>query len=91
MPLYNFVCCKCHQRQRRILTLEAAKQIQMCGKTLQDGKVCKYILKRSPVPPSTQTTEVIDNGIMTKRLERPADAERLYSERHEALKRQRGE
>ena len=79
MPLYYFQCCKCCKPQRKILTVEEAKKLQFCD--------CGYTLRRTPVPPSSQVTETLDNGAMTKKLERLADAERLFAERNEAVKK----
>jgi len=50
-------------------------------KTPRPCPVCSEIMSRKPVPPSTQVHEVIDNGIMPRRLTRLADAERLNKER----------
>jgi hypothetical protein len=83
MPLYYFECCKCHKPHRKILTVDEAMKIQACE--------CGYTLRRTPQPPSARVTEVIDNGIMPRRLERLADAERLFAERNEAVKKQQGE
>ncbi len=93
MPLYYYRCCKCHQPQRKIQTPEEATKLQVCGKPVE-GKTdsCGYTLRREPKPPSSQVTETLDNGVMTKRLERLADAERLFAERNEATKKsQQGE
>jgi hypothetical protein len=38
-------------------------------------------LKRTPKAPTAQVTETLDNGFMARRVERPAEAERLYKER----------
>jgi hypothetical protein len=89
MPLYYYVCSKCYQPQRKIQTPEEATKVQVCGKPVP-GKTdaCKYTLRRDPRPPSSRVTEVLDNGAMNKRLERLADAERLFSERNEVVKKQ---
>lgn len=79
MPLYYFQCSKCLKEQRRILTLEESKKEQACD--------CGYSLRRTPKPPSSRVTETLDNGVMTRKLERLADAERLFAERHEITKK----
>jgi hypothetical protein len=84
MPLYYYRCCKCHRPCRKIQTPEEAAKLQSCE--------CGYTLRREPKPPSTQVKETLDNGVMTKRLERLADAERLFAERAEVTdKKRRGE
>lgn len=50
---------------------------------------CGLEMVRDPRPPSSRVTEVLDNGLMNKRLERLADAERLFADRHEAVERLR--
>jgi hypothetical protein len=81
MPLYYFRCRSCHLEQRRILKPEEALGLR-CS--------CTGELERTPRPPSARVTETLDNGVMTKRLERLADAERLFSERNEAVKKSQG-
>jgi hypothetical protein len=48
-------------------------------KTIQCS--CGLVSKRAPQPPTTATKETIDNGLMSKRVERYVDAEDLYKER----------
>jgi hypothetical protein len=82
MPLYYFRCDTCARTFRRIMTPEEAKQPRAC--------VCPTgQLVRDPHPPTSQVTETLDNGIMVKRLERLADAERLFAERYEAVEKNR--
>jgi hypothetical protein len=59
-----------------------AAEPQICAACAGAGRAT--ILVRTPKPPTSQVTEVLDNGAMPKRLERLADAERLYRERAEA-------
>ncbi len=91
MPLFYYRCVKCGQAQRKIQTPEEAEKLQVCGKPVE-GKTeaCGYTLRREPKPPSTRVVETLDNGVMTKRLERLADAERLFAERNEAVKKNQG-
>ncbi|MDE2103612.1 MAG: hypothetical protein KGL39_40615 [Patescibacteria group bacterium] len=37
-------------------------------------------MDRQPKAPSSNVVETLDNGIMVRALERPAEAERLYKE-----------
>jgi len=76
MPAYSFECPVCHKLQRAILSVEEAKGPVPCR---TEG--CAGILKRKARAPSTQITETLDNGLMARRLERPAEAETIYNER----------
>jgi hypothetical protein len=51
----------------------------------EQQKTCKCgkIMKRNPNPPSTHVKERLDNGVMSRALERYSDAERLFQERHD--------
>lgn len=75
MPAYYFECPECRASDRRILSAKAAKDYA------QPCEECGRIMKRVPKPPSTQITETLDNGLMPRRLERPADAEQIYHDR----------
>lgn len=90
MPLYYYRCCKCGQSQRKIQAPEEAVKLQECSRDIPGKGPCGYVLQREPRPPSTQVMETLDNGVMTKRLERLADAERLFKERNEAVKKSQG-
>ena len=81
MPLYYFKCGSCGAQVRQILKPEQAMAAMDC--TCAGGT-----LERDPRPPSTQVVESLDNGAMPRRLERLADAERLFSERNDAVKKQ---
>lgn len=72
MPLFNLVCSSCGVRTRRL-----CKAVDLADKALTCESCGSKDLVREPDPPTTQVKEVLDNGIMTKRLERYADAERL--------------
>lgn len=77
MPAYLFECPVCHSPQRKILSPEEAKDGNIpCQKAGCAGK-----LRRKIKGPSTQITETLDNGLMPRRLERLADAERIFEER----------
>lgn len=74
MPLYFYACEGCGKARKKILTPEASKQPQACLE-------CQGVLKRTPRAPTTTVKETLDNGIMVKRVERPADAQALFKER----------
>ena len=87
MPLYYFGCpdSSCAQVTRRLLTpKEARTAAEFCP-------ACGELMQRQANAPTSRTTEVIDNGLMTRRLERLADADRLFAERNEAVKKSQGE
>lgn len=73
MPKFCFHCDTCDKQVVRII--DASK---VPGITCRD---CGNPLRRTPQAPSSTVTERLDNGFMTKAVERPADAERLYRER----------
>lgn len=73
MPLYQYVCPQCGESVRVMQTVEQQRD----GK---DCPVCDTGMERKLNAPSTRTVEVIDTGLMGKRLERLADAERIYKE-----------
>jgi hypothetical protein len=77
MPMYTFVCPECEVVDKRLLTPKQASSPLTCRKT--EG--CQGTLKRNIRPPSMVAKEVVDNGIMTRRVERDIDAERLSHER----------
>ncbi len=76
MPMYFYVCEDCGTFARRLRAIADGNTPLEC--------VCKGKMPRSPQPPDTSKVEVLDNGAMRRRLERPADAERLIYERNAA-------
>jgi hypothetical protein len=77
MPLYYFQCAGiCKKSFRRILRPDQATAEIKCP-----TNACTGILKRTPKPPTSNVVETLDNGWMTKRVERLADVERLISDR----------
>lgn len=71
MPLFNYKCTSCDLTCRKVLD-KAIKELDCaCG-----GK-----MMRAPKGGSSQVMETLDNGVMTKRVVRLADAERLYKNR----------
>jgi hypothetical protein len=74
MPLLHFSCPVCKLETRALVSAASTKTVRQCVK-------CKVPLLRAPKPATSRVTEVLDNGLMSRRIERPADAERLYKER----------
>jgi PHP family Zn ribbon phosphoesterase len=77
MALYKVVCSKCGHRDTTLAenpTVALATPCEKCG-----GSV-----SRTATGPGAQKVETLDNGLMARALERPADAERLYKERHDS-------
>lgn len=73
MPIYLFKC-GCQEGKTLLLPAKDRDLPRTCA-------VCNQPLKREMGRPTTRVVEVIDNGIMAKKLERLADAERLFSDR----------
>lgn len=78
MPLYRFVCSNCRTQSERLLRAGKQNDTIICGKPDCGGKLLRDYGAASQ---STKIVEVIDTGLMPKRLERLADAERLFKER----------
>lgn len=74
MPLYNFVCTGCSERERKLLKPGEQIRAWECSK-------CGASLRREPKPPTTQMLESLDNGAMVRRVERLQNAEELYRDR----------
>lgn len=85
MPLYYFKCTDvdCPGTGRQLVT-KAAYLIGTLGRSTLPCAVCGKPMERDPRPASSRVTETLDNGVMSRRVERPADAERLYKERARA-------
>lgn len=77
MPLYAFHCTPCGLDVSRLFEQDPAK-----GPVVVLCPSCRNPVQRKARGPSTRIVEVLDNGVMTKRLERLSDAERLYWERN---------
>lgn len=74
MPLYYFRCTSCGEQVRKILTpQQASSKSYLC--------LCGGKLERTPLGPSSQAREVLDNGLMLRAVDRPAEAEELYRTR----------
>lgn len=76
MPLFHFVCTACARPLRRLISAAQAAGALRCP-----TPDCGGLLQRAPKPPTAQVVETLDNGFMPRKVERPAEAERLYRER----------
>jgi hypothetical protein len=82
VPTYNMVCDECGFKALRraavplgLLNDEQLKKIKHCP------ECDDYFMNRKATPPSTLIKETLDNGAMSKAVERIKDAEELYRER----------
>lgn len=73
MPLYYFRCKACGAPARRIIEPEKVKDVR-CPK-------CGGEVERTPKPPTAMLKEVVDNGLMVKRLENFTDGQELTKAR----------
>lgn len=74
MPMYNYHCPECEQNFRFIKTPEKALLPVNCA-------TCDTLLVRKPAPPTSMVKEVLDNGLMSRKVERLADIEEIVVER----------
>lgn len=75
MPVFNLVCSTCGETSKVLRKSEKEISKVKCAE-------CKgKMVRAESSPPSSRIVEVLDNGLMSKSVERPADAERLYKER----------
>lgn len=74
MPMYYFQCPDCAFNKRAIRKSADILAVDTCPD-------CKKPLVRDPRGASSRCVEVLDNGIMTRRVERHSDVERLNTER----------
>lgn len=74
MPLFHFYCDECSQEIKRILSVEELVNPVACP-------ICQGPTYRKARGPTSQVTEILDNGLMGRKVERLKDAERLYKER----------
>jgi DNA-directed RNA polymerase subunit RPC12/RpoP len=72
MARFHYKCEACAKDVQRIFSPEEAKQVWLCE--------CGGILRRNPRPPTSRTVERLDNGFMTKAVERLSEAPRLFHE-----------
>lgn len=76
--MFRFQCSACAEYLMRLTDAKGARAFEGAACTKQG---CSGTYARAPKPPSTLVTESLDNGIMARRVERIADAERIYKER----------
>ena len=81
MPLFYYKCSICKKPGRRICSPEEAEE--------HPPLCCGVPMVRAPQGPTARVVETLDNGVMTKKLERLADAERLFHERAQATEKER--
>lgn len=86
MPLFQLRCTKCGATDRVLADSEPVglpHRIKMfaLGRRTVEVVDCGGVMERTPIGPNSSQIEVLDNGAMTRRLERFADAERLHKER----------
>ena len=73
MPLFYFVCTNCGSPDKRILEPVQVSRIKC--------RSCGGTVKRTPKPPTTHLKEVVDTGMMAKRLENFVDGQSLTKAR----------
>ena len=74
MPQFFYNCTTCKIDKRRVCMPEEAIILPVCP-------TCYGPMARAPRGPSSNVVEHLDNGFMSKAIDRPAEAERLYKER----------
>lgn len=77
MPMYRMRCEVCGAVDRLLTPNSVDRPEMVCP---HDGG----IMVREATGPGAQKVEVLDNGAMARAVERPADAERLWKERHDS-------
>ena len=80
MPVFCFNCKKCDIQA--LLLRNKAPDPPTCEK-------CHKAMVRITKGATSRITEVLDNGLMTRKVERPAEAERLFKERADADQKRR--
>jgi hypothetical protein len=82
MPKYDLTCPTCGTHKFRVLRTPLLKQsmdVQADVKACPKG--CSTPMKLDDPHPSANVVEVLDNGAMSRKVERFADAQRLWKER----------
>lgn len=82
MPSYSLTCSTCGRSRKRIL-VRPFKQLSDAEQSafLQCENGCERLMTVGDPAPTTQVLESLDNGMMSRKVERHADAERLWAER----------
>lgn len=73
MPLYNFHCDECDVTFPVITKRDLVSGVRCAG--------CGSPPRRVPSGPAPRVMERIDNGLMAKAVERPAETQRLVQDR----------
>jgi len=73
---YDFICNTCLAPKSILRKMEPALDFSMKCPECEEG-----VMLRAPSSVTSRMTETLDNGLMTRRIERPANAENLYKER----------
>lgn len=74
MPLFHLQCENCSKSIRKILKSSKETDNMKCE--------CGNTLKRVPKPPTSCVKEILDNGLMSKKVERYSNAEELHKARN---------
>jgi len=72
MGLYHFQCPVCEKTKRKLFKSEPGDLI-LCE--------CGHVMLRIMQPPTTRVVEILDNGLMPRKIERLSEAERFSKER----------
>lgn len=79
MPVFSYECSSCKTSFSKLLPKVEAEQRCKCGGV---GK------RKLKTVPGLSVYEHIDNGVMARALDRPADAAKIFRERSEQHKRE---
>jgi DNA-directed RNA polymerase subunit RPC12/RpoP len=84
VPLYHFKCSGCGEIMRRLWDVKRFEDREpwFCGG-------CGGEVVYDPRPPTSRTTEVLDNGVMVRQVERLVDAPQLFRDRNAATEQGR--
>ncbi len=84
MPAYYLFCEACGD-DRHVIRKNAKAADNVTCQTCGFGPMIRAVRA-----PTSRVVETLDSGIMSRRVERPADAERLYRERAEKDNKDKG-
>lgn len=79
MPVFSYRCSKCGREFRRIKVKIEEFSICDCG---------DLSVRYTKTVPGISVMEHLDNGVMARAIDRPADAVRIFTERAEQHKRE---
>lgn len=74
MAKFSFECKDCNFVKDLLRPVCPPDGFVVCGH-------CKKPMTRAASAPTSRMVEVLDNGLMTRRVERPANADQLYKDR----------